>query len=319
MKFLWLATYLLLSFSLFGQVEYYRFPVKKKQEVLPKRLTVQWANDVFFQTDRYFTNGLRIEYHDQNLEFFSLSKLLYNPLVETQGYFSFTVTHDIFTPRNTFGNPLPEDRPYAGYLLFGIKSIHFDEEKKFAFSAELQAGMMGKYSGGEMVQNSIHVLLPASEPIPGWIYQIDNDLCINYNLDFEQQLFSYKKLKADALASGRLGLPNTDLGGGARIRFSAFNDYYSTQRLLRPENFRLSIFAEAQLNMVIYDASLQGGIINTSLHTLETINAFVGNFEIGASLKLNYLLLDVGAKMNTAKFSGALPHRWAYFSIGYLF
>lgn len=319
MKFFWLLTSFFVPFHLFSQVEYYRFPVEEKQETVSRRISIEWANDVFFQTDRYFTNGLRIEYHNQNLKFFPLSKLLYNPLVETQGYYGFTLTHDIFTPRNTYGDPDPEDRPFAGYLLLGIKSTHFGKDKKFSFSTELQAGMLGKYSGGEFVQNGIHMLLPASEPIPGWYYQIENNFCVNYSINYAQQLFAYKKLKSDILASGRIGLPYTDLGGGARIRFSGFDDFYSVKRLLQPEDFRYTFFAEARLNLVIYDATLQGGVISPSMHTLKAINSFNAVFKLGANIKWKKLVLEAGTKMNTLKFSNALPHKWAYFTIGHLF
>lgn len=239
--------------------------------------------------------------------------------METRGYYSFTVKQDIFTPFETHGDPHPEDRPFAGYLLFGIKSTHFGDDKNLSFSSELQAGMLGKYSGGEFVQNGIHMLLPDSEPIPGWTYQIENHFCINYSIDYQQQIFHYKKIKTDILASGRIGLPFTDLGGGARIRFSGFDDFYSVRRLLQPEDLRYAFFAEARFNLLIYDATLQGGVVNTSQHTLESINSFNAGFKLGANIKWKNILLEAGTKMNTAKFPNARPHKWAYFSIGYLF
>ncbi len=302
-----------------AQCDYYRFPSVEEEKTWPGRITVLWANDIFFQTDRYYTNGLRISYSNQNLKLLPLTGLLFNPLVETPAFYSVTLTHHIYTPRNTLGKPLAGDRPYAGYLLVGLRSVRYGENGLFSLTTELQAGMLGKYSGGELVQNSIHVLLPDSEPLPGWAYQINNDICADYVIEYAQQVTAAGRFKTDLLAGSRLGVPFTDFSGGMRIRWSNSDHFFSPEHLLQPEAFVLTFFAESTLSLVMYDGTLQGGIIGSSLNTLRSINSFVLNFDMGVNIKWHHLLLDAGARMNSPRFPDALPHRWGYLRIGKLF
>lgn len=76
-----------------------RYQDEEVEVSYPEKLSVVWANDVFFQTDRYFTNGLEIEYHTQGLQNFALAGLLIDPMSESGPVYSLTLTHDIFTPK----------------------------------------------------------------------------------------------------------------------------------------------------------------------------------------------------------------------------
>jgi len=305
--------------SLFGQDEYYS-PHNRDKVNNEHLLKVKWENDVFLQTDRYYTNGVEIEYYTPWLKNIQLTKLLFVPFVNSQPHYSFTLTHHIFTPRNVWGDPNPTDRPYAGYLMFGIKSTHFDNYRKFRWSSELQLGLLGKYSGGELVQNGVHLVLPTSEPIPGWDYQIKNDFCLNYSIALEKELFNDFKeswLELDALGTARVGTPYTDLSGGIRIRAGRNGNYYSPDHLFDKRLKYLYFFSELRFNMMFYDASLQGGYfaINNA-HTIKNINTFLTDLNIGFAYKWKGLSLQTGVRMLSPKFQGALSHKWVYFTIG---
>ena len=117
MRFIFIPIIIFLSSCLNAQV-YERYLKKEIEITYPKKIEVEWANDVFFQTDRYFTNGLVLEYYSQSFNRFGLSNLLFDPMSESGPIYSISVNHDIFTPKNVFGNPELTDRPYAGVLMF---------------------------------------------------------------------------------------------------------------------------------------------------------------------------------------------------------
>jgi len=310
---------LLLNSCLSAQV-YERYLVEEVEVTYPKKIEVEWANDVFFQTDRYFTNGLVLEYYSQNFNRFGVSKLLFDPMSESGPIYSLSVTHDIFTPKNVFGDPEMTDRPYAGVLMIGLKATHFSKAKHYKFYSEIQAGLLGEYAGGRFVQNGIHVLLPASEPIPGWAYQIDHDLCVQYNISLEKQLFESQWVSVDMLANSRLGLPYTDFSGGGRLRIGLSPDYYSADHLLNKNNNYVNLITEFKLRTVFYDATLQGGALNgNNPHTIVNTNPLIGELKTGIAAKYSVYTLEMGAQMFTPKFQGALAHKWAYFKLGMLF
>lgn len=316
--------YLVFIFIIFSAIihaqVYERYLEETVEVAYPRKLSVVWENDVFFQTDRYFTNGLQLEYHTQNLEKFAVAGLLIDPMSESGPVYSLTLTHDIFTPKNVIGDPLQTDRPYAGVLLMGIKAEHFSSEKRYRFSAEIGAGLLGEYAGGQFVQNGIHVLLPASEPIPGWAYQIRHTMLLHYSTGLEKGIFSSPWIDADALAGARLGLPYTDFSGGGRIRIGKAPDYYSPGHLLSKSQNYMYFFAEGHLRTVLYDATLQGGMFtDKNPHTVVDTNPLVGEWKAGIAARYANLQAEVGAQMYTPKFRGALSHKWVFFKFGILF
>jgi hypothetical protein len=299
---------------------YERYLVEEVEVSYPRKLEVMWANDVFFQTDRYYTNGLEFEYFSQSFEHFGVAKLLLDPGSESGPLYSLTLSHDIFTPKNVLGDPEQSDRPYAGVLMFGLKAVHFSTSKNFRFTSEIQAGLLGEMAGGRFVQNGIHVLLPASEPIPGWSYQIDHDLCAQYNIGIEKLLLKQKWFEADLLAKARMGLPYTDFSGGARIRAGKAVNYYAANEFLNLSNSQFYLFAEANLRTVFYDATLQGGAFNSkNPHTIINTNPFVGDIKFGTVIKYKSFTTELGAQMLSPKFEDAFSHKWAYFKFAFLF
>jgi len=315
-----IISFILLHTSYLNAQVYERYLEEEVEITYPRKLEVEWANDVFFQTDRYFTNGLVLEYYSQGLGRFGVANLLFDSMSESGPVYSLTLTHDIFTPNNVFGNPELCDRPYAGVLMLGLKATHFSKTKQYRFYSEIQAGLLGEYAGGRFVQNGIHVLLPASEPIPGWAYQIDPDLCLQYNISLEKLAFKSRWLNVDMLAKGRLGLPYTDFSGGGRLRIGISPDYYSPDHLLSKNNNYLYLIAGFNLRTVFYDATLQGGAINDkNPHTIINTNPLIGEFKAGIAARFANYTLEMGAQKFTAMFQGALAHQWAYFKLGILF
>lgn len=308
-----------LYFLSYAQV-YERYRVEPVEVNYPKKLSVVWGNDVFFQTDRYLTNRLELEYHSQTFERLHAANLLIDPMSESGPVYSIFLTHDIFTPKNVLGDPEQTDRPYAGVLMFGLKSSHFSTAKRYRFTSTISGGLLGEYAGGRFVQNGIHVLLPASEPIPGWVYQIRHTALVQYSTAIEKGVLNTQWVDLDALANARLGLPYTDFSGGVRMRVGLGPDYFSTDHQLSKSHNYVHFFAQGTLKTVMYDATLQGGIFNDkNPHTIVDINPLVGEWKAGVAGRYDNLEAEIGAQYYSSKFNGSLPHKWIFFKFGILF
>lgn len=306
-----------MSTNIWGQVNFWDY-YKDLNDW--KKFTVKWDNDIAFQTDRYYTNGLEFEYHDQRLKYLYPARFLFNPYETSESIYSLTLIHHIFTPKD-FKNPTGlVDRPFSSYLLLGFKSTNLSTETRSLWSSELRIGLMGKYAGGELVQNGIHKMLPASEPVPGWNAQIDHDVCLDYQVNFEKEIFSLKYFAAEGLAKGTLGVPYTNFGAGVRLKAGLFPDTYSSLKFFDNTDWHVFMFVDAYLTTSIYDATLQGGAFNQkNPYTLQDINVFVGEMDFGISGKWKSLSAGVGASLRTPRFEEALPHRWGYIEFGYIF
>lgn len=132
-------------------------------------------NDIFAQTDRHYTNGVR------------LSLLLPPPRVLAERAAAIGRTADwglvlgqqIFTPEDLSARePIEGDRPYAGWLYAGIvlrlrggDPWDLPGGRPVLDTFELDVGMVGPWSLAETTQRWVHEVLGVDEP-SGWEHQV---------------------------------------------------------------------------------------------------------------------------------------------------
>ena len=96
-------------------------------------LSIIWENDIFFNTDRDYTNGAEISYttapNDNIDAIVGFARAL--PIFADKGDVrtSYSLGQDIFTPQHTtLAVPLASERPYAGfsYLSLGLMEANPD-------------------------------------------------------------------------------------------------------------------------------------------------------------------------------------------------
>ncbi|RMB12046.1 lipid A deacylase LpxR family protein [Eilatimonas milleporae] len=154
-------------------------------------LTLQVENDVFFDTDRDYTNGLRLSYgyephgHDKALDA-RISRLLLglSPVgsrVRREGgghvYYTLGIGQNMYTPDDiTVSDIIPEDRPYAGwtYLEFGMIA----EDSRNFEAWKLDIGLIGPASGAGWTQRRWHEVIDSDRP-EGWANQLPNEPGVN--------------------------------------------------------------------------------------------------------------------------------------------
>jgi lipid A 3-O-deacylase len=205
-------------------------------------------NDAFFDTDRYYTNGMKLSWISRDLSNYGdivtvpwmhrvIEKLPFINDPENQRTLSLSLGQNMYTPEDKESRKLiKDDRPYAGitYLGFGLHSrnkMHMD-------TLELSVGIVGRHSYAENCQKAYHKWINAEDP-RGWDNQLQDEPLLN--LYFERkwktlQIRSSNGLGFDCTPHAGLALGNAytgaSVGGQVRFGWNVPNDFGTY--LIRP-------------------------------------------------------------------------------------
>ena len=156
-------------------------PVQAAEGEKSGAFSIQFENDIFFDTDRHYTNGVALDYTTapQDTPRWLRNFAHHLPFFASNGDVrtDYQLGQDIFTPSNThLVVPNPTDRPYAGYLYVGLgllsnSDTHLDQ-------AQLQLGVVGPASLAEDSQNWVHTIIGDSKAM-GWRYQLRDEPIAN--------------------------------------------------------------------------------------------------------------------------------------------
>lgn len=282
-------------------------------------LEVEWANDIFLDTDQYFTNGLELRYYNSFFRKLPSSYILLPDRKGDVNYHSLTLTQHFFTPITASIDVTPNDRPFASYLLLGHRKISLNSEKQIRKQSELQIGILGRYSGGESIQNGIHEILPASEPVLGWDNQLHANPALNYLMKFEHGLFNTKSFELMSVADIRLGIPYTDVGGGLKMRVGHLNNYFSDIGISNEKGWQLYFFAEAGAKYVAYNATLEGGLFYDNTYVMNDIDRFVSQSQLGVVFTMKNFSVEIGQQFISREFKTGISHKWGYVTFQFAF
>ncbi|NOH80461.1 lipid A deacylase LpxR family protein [Vibrio sp. RE86] len=131
-------------------------------------------NDGVFGVDQDYTNGLFLSYTTGGITPYSI----FSPLSlsfwggASLDKFEFSIGHKMYTPSDIeAATPLPNDRPYAGYLHteFNYISLHPQHSHRF----NLTLGTTGESSLADQAQDIVHGITGSDQP-NGWAYQVDD-------------------------------------------------------------------------------------------------------------------------------------------------
>jgi lipid A 3-O-deacylase len=140
-------------------------------------LSILFENDIFYHTDRDYTNGVQLAWTtppDGSWNFATdAARLLPFYAQDGEVRTSYSFGQNIYTPSNLhLSNPDPTDRPYAGFLYFGIGVT--DETQTQLDQAQLQLGVVGPDSQAEEIQKLVHRIIHDTIP-QGWSFQLHNE------------------------------------------------------------------------------------------------------------------------------------------------
>ncbi|WP_395075673.1 lipid A deacylase LpxR family protein [Hyphococcus sp.] len=282
--------------------------------------TFVWENDYFANTDRNYTNGLRLAYISGFKQPQGVSRWVADHILgagESAGIRrGFALGHSIYTPQDKAATaPLPDEHPYAGWL-YGEYSVVV-EQADIIDQFTLQAGIVGPSAQGKFVQNNWHDLI-GGDPVNGWDNQIGDEpgVVISYDRKFRAVMSgggddfgfdvtpSYGFSTGNIQTNGRVGLMlrlGADLRndyGPPRVRPSLAGGGYFSPR----DRFSWYLFAGAEGRAVAHDIFLDGSLFRSGDPSVDS-NAFVGDFQIGVVFQVRRIQLAYTNVIRTREFT----------------
>jgi len=275
-------------------------------------------------SDRYYTNGLFISFRyatDQQKLKEGLEKKTYE----------ITAGQKMFNPYSGYApDPATQDRPFAGYLYAeGAMNLFYSNES--ILKTSVQIGTTGKNSLAQQGQKLLHSTFGFYDT-GGWDYQIKNELALNLSAQYTRLLTRIADNAVEFSFEGYANLGTTFSGAGAGILFRTgnlnqlFNAAYTnavignhakTKNLVNREFY---FYAKPQLNLVAYDATIQGSIFNNNSPVTFGQKPIVFAQQLGVDYSTQRFTFDFGVLFKTKEIKSiARAHQWGSISMFYRF
>jgi len=298
---------------------------------------LQWDNDKVADTDRHYTNGMRIGYvptkpAEQLTDAAGV-------LVNAFGYGGFpnyppdnlrkgwVIGQNMYTPEDVDASvPDPQDRPYAGWTYVGVTVQNVSETGLTALNQqdtlELDLGIIGPEARAGETQNAFHRLINVSQS-RGWDHQIGTEpgVLLTRTVKFRTdawQPFDTNALGFDAIphATGQIGNVKTGAAAGVTLRIGGnlgqdFGPKYGTFSLprKRPDQFTWSLFAGAEARLVARDIFLDGNSFKESpdvkrnWFVMESRAGVMFHAPVPAGWGIDGVRLDISHVLRTREFA----------------
>jgi len=149
-------------------------------------------NDTFVGTDKHFTNGMSLSWIDDSFEDVEeiksnsyssyvhsiVNTIPLNVMDSSKKHSAgMSISQIMVTPEDiTKATPQYDDVPYAGHLSLAFYMFEWDKRSFKEFRIEL--GVVGKESGAEFVQKTVHSTIGSVEP-KGWDTQLGTQVTAN--------------------------------------------------------------------------------------------------------------------------------------------
>ena len=189
-------------------------------------LSLMFENDLFYDTDRNYTNGVRASWLSgpDSTPAWALDAARWFPLFPDGGTVrtNYAIGQNMYTPDDiALTNPPLDDRPYAGWLYGSIGLIA--ETGRRLDQLELTLGVVGPASLAEQTQTIVHEITGSQEP-RGWDTQLKNEpgVVLTYQRSwrgFVSESVSGFGFDATPHAGGALGNVFTYANAGLTLRF----------------------------------------------------------------------------------------------------
>ncbi|HMV09577.1 MAG TPA: lipid A deacylase LpxR family protein [Cyclobacteriaceae bacterium] len=273
---------------------------------------VNYENDFFALSDEYYTQGVNIEFVAPAMAKFPLAKLLYqNKHLPTRT--GIAIEHQGFTPSNILtGDVLERDRPYSSSLMLKTFSMISNPHTNHRLATQFSLGVIGPWAMGKEIQIALHERINPDKVPKGWKNQVHNDIILNYQVEYEHGLWVKRNFIVTAKGGARAGTYNTRLSSSFTMMGGYFDNPFQFANS-QNKKFQVYFFAEPQLNLVVFDATLQGGVFNDrSPYTLDRneISRFVFQQNAGLVIKIKSLVLEYSQALITREFKAGTAHSW---------
>ena len=260
-----------------------------------------FENDLFGNTDRNYTNGVRASLVSPDLSDFHDEAGNSYPLIDRLNRFLSPLHPDaprgempllnlvasvgqlMFTPADRSRTTVdPDDRPYAGWLYIGL-GYHARTNRKLN-SVEFNLGVVGPAALARQTQNFFHEL-NGVEKFRGWDNQLRNEPGLRLVFEQKQRLFDYTlpvgtNLKLDFISHWGASLGNiatyANIGGEWRIGYNLPEDFGTSTLKPGGDNstpgrgdintrpFQIQAFLAVDARAVLHSIFLDGNTFSNS-------------------------------------------------------
>jgi lipid A 3-O-deacylase len=306
-------------------------------------ISIQFENDLFGGTDRYFTQGFRIQAVTKpipwvteaadKLPWFSKHRAMDDPANTLQARTSISFGQNIYTPDDLSRTELIEnDVPYAGWLYLGLGIMANQGLSRFD-QLVLNIGVVGPSSMAEEVQTEWHKFTGMTTP-EGWDNQLHDELGIV--LFYEQaRRFETRDLilglKWDVIPhfGGSLGNVFTFANAGVTFRFGPDLERDFGAPRIRPslpgsgfyslkKGFNWYLFAGTEARLVLQNIFLDGNTFKES-HSVDK-RPLVFDFQAGIVIQYERMRFSYTQIFRSKEFYGQdESHTYGSLSISYQF
>lgn len=268
-------------------------------------------NDSFAMADDGYTSGIKLSYVSRDGVGRRLAKTFLRAGANDRVRYGLAAGQSIFTPDNKRTPlPLPDQRPYAGWLYLEASSFVAREGGALDI-LKATAGVVGPFAQGEGAQRTLHRTFGAPD-ILGWDNQLRNEPGL---------LVSYDRIGRGVRSNGRTAVELRPTAGvsagniltegraGAMVRIG--NKLATSPPPLRvapstpsagyfADGVSWQVYATGQARAVAQNIFLDGNTFRDSLSVDK--KTFVGDFEVGFSVSLHAVALSYAQVFRTREF-----------------
>lgn len=278
-------------------------------------------NDLFFNTDRHYTNGIGLAYttpslvgtHDWAVDAADALPFFQDDGLNFEVRATYELGQDMFTPEATaLIVPDPKDRPYAGYLFAAVGVLSKSDDHMDQL--QLQLGMIGPASLAEDAQKFVHSIIYVPKP-KGWPLQLCDEpgLELTFDRAWRYDLLSMRGLDFDVMphAGAAIGNVYDYANAGLMVRGGyALPRDFGPMRLdpslpgsnfFEPTNpFSAYVFAGIDARAVAHNIFLDGNTFQASRSVDR--NILVGDLLIGAAIETDWARVSFTHVFRTKEF-----------------
>jgi hypothetical protein len=279
-----------------------------------------YDNDFFTSSDMDYTQGINFELVDARLKKNPINHILILSKKSELRY-GLSLEHIAYTPDTLDTYEIQYgQRPFAAAFMLKSFSIATDTIHKSRIISSLSLGLIGPGAGGGNMQKVIHQITGSETP-NGWYYQIKNDLVLNYDVSYEKQLLRLNDFFSFQFNGGlKLGTLFTNASVGLNAALGIINSSFTTVK--NKDEFQIYLYNQPLVNVIGYDATLQGGIFNDkSPYTIPSSNLerFTLQDNLGIVVQFNRFYIEYIQTFQTREISTARAHDWGGIRVGYKF
>jgi lipid A 3-O-deacylase len=292
-----------------GETQYFRVKIENDMLVFREK------------TDRYFTNGIKLNYTSEKTRPpSSLVGKIFPKLREGSNSYGYSLASNMYTPSKNTEAIVQGDRPYCGLAYLGFTNTSNDPKNGYRFSTEYSIGAIGPITHQESMQKAVHKAIDRPQP-QGWQNQIANDIALTVNFVGEKNMIKpLENVELIGIVETNVGTVTNYMGFGSMLRVGWFENYFKRiAPVSKQKNWQAFAFARPVVRIIADNALLQGGMFSyyrsPYVISRDDISHWYMETEFGYSLSYKSFNLTYSQNFRTGEFKDAKNMFWGALTV----